>query len=237
MSTAFAAYVGDSLKSELFTHIDVGCSGGIDPVWRVFGPRLRAVAFDASLDECERLAREETHAGIKYIGGFVGLPPDHPFARRVAGKLLFAANPIYRTSAWRTLQLRKARLEAASLEEKLRDNLWNLTKLADPAKPVVVPDVLKELGWSDVDLLKIDVEGAELDVLLGLDAETWPRVRQVVIETHNRAGRQTQIERLLAENGFHQIAVAQQRTIDNGLNSVILTARREAVEPWGQPAI
>ena len=59
MSTAFAAYVGDSLKSELFTHIDVGCSGGIDPVWRVFGPRLRAVAFDASLDECERLARED----------------------------------------------------------------------------------------------------------------------------------------------------------------------------------
>ncbi len=97
--------------------------------------------------------------------------------------------------------------------------------------------LLKQHQIACVDLLKIDVEGAELDVLLGLDAETWPRVRQVVIETHNRAGRQTQIERLLAENGFHQIAVAQQRTIDNGLNSVILTARREAVEPWGQPAI
>ena len=171
MSTAFAAYVSDSLKSELFTLVDVGCSGGIDPVWRVFGPRLRAVAFDASLDECERLAREETHANIKYIGGFVGLPPDHPFARRVAGKPLFTANPIFRSSAWRTLQLRKARLEAASLEEKLRDNLWSLTKLADPEKPVVVPDVLKELGWSDVDLLKIDIDGPDYQVLNSFDGQ------------------------------------------------------------------
>lgn len=86
-----------------------------------------------------------------------------------------------------------------------------------------------QIAW--VDLLKIDVEGAELDVLLGLDGETWPRVRQVVVETHNRDGRQTQIERLLTENGFHQIAIAQQRTIDNGLSSVILTARRESDAP------
>ncbi|TAJ89335.1 FkbM family methyltransferase [Reyranella sp.] len=169
MSTAFAAYVGDSLKSELFTLIDVGCSGGIDPAWRVFGPRLRAIAFDASLDECERLTREETHANIKYIGGFVGLSPDHLFARRIAGKPLYPYNPIFRTSAWRTLQLRKARLEAASLEEKLRHNFWTLTRLADPNKPVVVPDVLKELGWSDVDLLKIDIDGPDYQVLNSFD--------------------------------------------------------------------
>lgn len=79
-----------------------------------------------------------------------------------------------------------------------------------------------------VDLLKIDVEGAELDVLLGLDAETWPRVQQVVMETHNRDGRQATIERLLAEHGLTKIDVHLQRAVDNGLDSVIITARRPA---------
>ena len=91
--------------------------------------------------------------------------------------------------------------------------------------------MLKRHQIAGVDLLKIDVEGAELDVLLGLDAETWPRVRQVVMETHNRDGRQDKIARLLAENGLRQIAVTQQRTLDNGLDSVILTARRAGAGP------
>ncbi|KAG6015088.1 hypothetical protein E4U41_004708, partial [Claviceps citrina] len=33
-----------------------------------------------------------------------------------------------------------------------------------------------------VDLLKIDVEGAEMDVLRGVDDEHWPLVRNVVLE-------------------------------------------------------
>lgn len=169
MSTAFAAYVADSLKSEQFTLIDVGCSGGIDPAWRVFGERLRAVAFDASLDECERLTREETNPSVRYVGGFVGLPPDHPFAIRQGSHPWFVRNPMQRTSCWRMLQIQKERLETASLEEKLRHNAWNMTKLADPNKPVIVPDVLKDLGWADVDLLKIDIDGPDFAVLNSFD--------------------------------------------------------------------
>ena len=59
MSTAFAAFVAGSLALGHFTFIDVGCSGGIDLVWRIFGERLRAIAFDASVDECERLTAAE----------------------------------------------------------------------------------------------------------------------------------------------------------------------------------
>ena len=94
------------------------------------------------------------------------------------------------------------------------------------AKVETLAEVLKRERVERIDLLKIDVEGAELDVLLGLDAETWPRVQQVVMETHNRHGRQTQIEALLKEHGLTQIEVTLQRTIDNGLESVIVTARR-----------
>jgi FkbM family methyltransferase len=77
-----------------------------------------------------------------------------------------------------------------------------------------------------VDLLKIDVEGLELDVLLGLGPQTWPLINQVVMETHNRDGRQAVIEELLKRKGLADLRVASQTSVDNGLESVVLLARR-----------
>jgi FkbM family methyltransferase len=86
--------------------------------------------------------------------------------------------------------------------------------------------VLVEEKVERVDLLKIDVEGPELDVLRGLGERSWPLVRQVVMETHNRDGRQREIEDLLARHGLSQITARVQTTIDNGLESLLLHARR-----------
>ncbi len=171
MSTAFAALVAGSLKEDRFTFVDIGCSGGIDPAWRVFGDRLQVVAFDASVDECERLTAAEMHPNIKYIAGFVGLLPDHPFARQVAGKPRHMRNFFSRTSASRIAMLQEERLKSASLEEKLRHNAWGMTNLADPQKVVVVPAVLNELGWPDVDLMKIDIDGPDFEVLHSFDGQ------------------------------------------------------------------
>ncbi len=171
MSTAFAALVAGSLTIERFTFVDVGCSGGIDPAWRVFGERLRVVAFDASVDECERLTAAEKHPDVKYLAGFVGLPPDHPFARHAAGKPRFVRNFLARSSAGRMAALQQERLKSASLEEKLLHNAWGMTKLADPNTMVVVPKVLKDLGWSDVDLMKIDIDGPDYEVLHSFDGQ------------------------------------------------------------------
>ncbi|MDP1963138.1 MAG: FkbM family methyltransferase [Reyranella sp.] len=169
MSTAFASFVAGSLRLERFTFVDVGCSGGIDPAWRVFGERLRALAFDASVDECERLTAAEEHPEVRYIAGFVGLPSDHPFAAQVAGKHRYVRNFFQRSSAGRIAELQQERLKSASLEEKLQHNAWGMTKLADPNKVVVVPSVLKDLGWSDVDLIKIDIDGPDFEVLHSFD--------------------------------------------------------------------
>ena len=53
-----------------------------------------------------------------------------------------------------------------------------------------------------VDLLKMDVEGAEVDVLLGIDAEHWPLVRQVVLEVQDLDGRLDAVTDLLRRNGL-----------------------------------
>lgn len=42
--------------------------------------------------------------------------------------------------------------------------------------------VLREERLERVDLLKVDVEGAELDVLDGIEPEHWPMVRQLAVE-------------------------------------------------------
>ena len=55
-----------------------------------------------------------------------------------------------RLSFMRTTELREARLSKAATEEKLRHNAWEMTELADRTKPVVVPELLAQRGWSDL---------------------------------------------------------------------------------------
>ncbi|MBI2374133.1 MAG: FkbM family methyltransferase [Deltaproteobacteria bacterium] len=56
-----------------------------------------------------------------------------------------------------------------------------------------------------IDLLKIDVEGAELDVLGGLDEPTWACVRQVVLETSS--DRTETVASILGSRGFARVYV------------------------------
>jgi FkbM family methyltransferase len=70
--------------------------------------------------------------------------------------------------------------------------------------------VLAELGLDRVDLLKIDVEKAELDVLAGLDPGDWPRIRQLVVEVHDVEGRLGALRGELEGRGF-RVATAQDR--------------------------
>ncbi len=169
MSTAFAGYVAGSIRQSHFTYIDIGCSGGIDPVVRVFGDRLRVLALDASADECERLAALETHPGIRYVAGFVGIEPGHEFALRAGQRPRYERNPFGRFCAGRMLEINKERLESAPLEEKLHHNAWGMTRLADPSRPVIVPSLLTQMGWTDIDYLKIDIDGPDFDVLNSFD--------------------------------------------------------------------
>jgi FkbM family methyltransferase len=57
-------------------------------------------------------------------------------------------------------------------------------------------------GARVIDLLKIDVEGAELDVLKGLDDDHWLLIRNIVLETMEKSGIRAEIEGLLRAKGF-----------------------------------
>lgn len=53
-----------------------------------------------------------------------------------------------------------------------------------------------------IDLLKIDVEGAEVDVLRGLSDKHWQMTKNVVMEIFDVDGRLQEAERLLNSKGF-----------------------------------
>src|SRR5476649_1079294 len=169
MTQAFVSFVAEGLGKDAgdarFSLLDIGCSGGIDPTFRHFGKRLRALAIDASVAECERLQKAETNSGVEYVAGFVS---DSPTAKidlenGQASPLIFKIRD--RLSFMRTNELREARLGKAEIEDKLRHNQWEQTQLADHTKPLVAPALLAERGWSDLDYLKIDIDGSDFLVL------------------------------------------------------------------------
>jgi FkbM family methyltransferase len=71
-------------------------------------------------------------------------------------------------------------------------------------------EVIRENNISKIDLLKIDVEKAELDVMHGFTTEDWLKVQQLVVEIHNIDNRLNVIQSLLSQNGFNIIAIDQE---------------------------
>ncbi|MBX9945526.1 MAG: FkbM family methyltransferase [Reyranella sp.] len=169
MAGTFPAFVAEGLRKERFTLLDVGCSGGLDRRWRVFGDRLRALGIDASEAECRRLAACESNPDVDYLAAFVGRRADSivNLSAGPAAPLIMQMRD--RLSFMRTREIREARLKGASAEEQFRNNAWEMTGLADPAKPVVVPGLLAARGWSDIDYLKIDIDGVDYEVLRSFD--------------------------------------------------------------------
>jgi hypothetical protein len=70
MALPFAALIAGKLGTEKFRLLDIGCSGGIDDVWRSFEPRLQALGIDASVAECQRLAAAERNTDVSYVAAF-----------------------------------------------------------------------------------------------------------------------------------------------------------------------
>lgn len=70
------------------------------------------------------------------------------------------------------------------------------------AKLIKLSDYIDRKGIKKVDLLKVDVEGAELSVLKGIEARHWPMIKQVALEVENDRLRDACTE-ILTNNGFH----------------------------------
>lgn len=158
------------LRAKPFTLIDVGCSGGLAALWRHFEPELRALAVDPVVAECARLAAAEKNPAVRYVSAFVGLPDDHPFNRERAGRPPTERNPWNRLSSATAAEILARRLQKDSHLPVL--NHWQTENLAPVAKHTLA-DLAAREGLADVDFIKIDIDGHDLEALLS--AETLIR--------------------------------------------------------------
>ena len=79
---------------------------------------------------------------------------------------------------------------------------------------------VREREIEHIDLFKVDVEKAELDVLRGIENYDWCKIRQAVIEVHDVEDRLNTVTALLWRHGLAEITVEQPLT---NLNSNIFT--------------
>jgi hypothetical protein len=165
--------IAAALKDEKFTLVDIGCSGGIDAVWHAYGNALRAFGFDPNVEECDRLMRQEKEPGVMYVPAFVGLRRDHPFAVKKIDKQHWGRNPWPRLAAYKTVQIRQKKIEQLAAEERpaklVTINEWRQLQLADSERPVFLPDFFEEHKIVDIDFIKLDVDGADLEILHSLE--------------------------------------------------------------------
>jgi len=95
--------------------------------------------------------------------------------------------------------------------------------------------VLRAEGIECVDFLKIDVQKSERDVLSGIDAEDWSKIRQVAIEVHDLDGRLDEVVTLLRGQGFE--VAAEQDELFAGSIMFNVYARKPAAPALRDPAL
>jgi FkbM family methyltransferase len=79
---------------------------------------------------------------------------------------------------------------------------WYMTSRTVSCAVRNLSDVIDELGVQRIDLLKMDVEGAEFDILAGLRPEHWPRIGQIVVEVHGGPAAAGAMCQLLERHGL-----------------------------------
>jgi amino acid adenylation domain-containing protein/FkbM family methyltransferase len=86
--------------------------------------------------------------------------------------------------------------------------------------------VIRECDVADISLLKVDVEGAEMNVLAGIESQDWPKIEQVIVEVHDVHGRLQQISAVLRDRGF-RVAVEQSPNLSGTALYNVYALRRD----------
>jgi FkbM family methyltransferase len=126
--------------------------------------------------------------------------------------------------ALRCLRWVPPRMRTSLVDYALRKALVPVTARCEMR---TLSEVISEHGIDRIDLLKVDVEKAELDVLHGIDGKDWQKIQQVVVEVHDLDRRVEAATRLLTAAGLRSISVEQLPTL-KGTNIFTLFAKRNS---------
>ena len=82
----------------------------------------------------------------------------------------------------------------------------DINQAAEEVKTVTLDEAVKLSGADRIALLKIDTEGAEIEIVEGASQEVWPKIDRVAFEFHDhfRPGSRERVCRVLKANGFRR---------------------------------
>jgi FkbM family methyltransferase len=180
--------------------------GAVEEAWSVYMPRL------SRLGRLERVLDLGAH-----VGGF-SVPVADKHGASVAA---YEPDPDSRALLLENLRLNgaagvRSRPEAAGgrtgrgrlfvcAANSVRSNLYG--PLGDgpdvPVELLPLPEILRREGWRRADLVKIDVEGAEYEILFPLAGALAGMAGAVLVEAHREGGRgESDMAEFLAGQGF-----------------------------------
>jgi FkbM family methyltransferase len=107
---------------------------------------------------------------------------------------------------------RELEVEEQSRFDDLMDEMMRGEKF--DCRLSTLSNVIRDNGVERIDLLKVDVEGGELDVLNGIEEEHWAKIKQVVLEVDTEELLK-QVSFKLETHGFH-LAVDKTTTVREG---------------------
>ena len=115
-------------------------------------------------------------------------------------------------------------------------NMWQQQQKHECAM-TTVSNIVQDHNLSKIDLLKIDVERAELDVLSGISKTDWRLISQVVLEVHDVQGRLERILQLLKDTAdFTSVTVTQDETLmGSTLYNIYCSRSRTGTQPAKVP--
>jgi FkbM family methyltransferase len=145
-------------QQDLARILDLGGNIGLASTWLLNTfPRAKIVTIEANFDN--------------YASLEANLAPYSDRATIVKGGVWWRQTPL-------ALVRRESEADAQVREAQAGDNPADIMEGWD------VPSLMERGGFSEIDLLKIDIEGAEVDLLLK-DADRWlPQVRNLSVELH-----------------------------------------------------
>jgi hypothetical protein len=152
----------------VFNLVDIGCSGGIDPLFLQLGKKLKALGIDASVDEIAKLKTDNSMINVIYKDYLVSLPSEHPFYNQILGEQVFISNnPWQRLAVTKSCEIRRNKKLYTNHNAKMTDNLWQETTLS--SRTATLTELFQMNKFYNIDLLKIDIDGPDYFALQDLD--------------------------------------------------------------------
>lgn len=188
---------------------DIGARWGMNAEWEVFGEQMRVYCFEPDEEECSRLAAEAPPQ-IKYIPTALG---------RKSGEAILYESKLAASSG-----LYKTRMDYFGRLVN-RDNGVVVDERVVATKSL--DDVMTKYGIGHVDFIKVDVEGAELDVLKG---------SEIALRSNRLLGILSEIRLHEEINGSPPFATLDAFAQERGfrLYNIHVTRQSRAVLPYPQ---